>query len=485
MADQKITDLTNYTPPIDADVIPIVDNTTSSTKKVTWANIKATLKTYFDTLYGGANQLITSFTANDNITIGDAVGISNGADNKIVKALRFTPDDWVNHPSMTEIRDIIAVDTDTYVCCFLSPTSSLLKLVSFTVSGTTITFGNPTNIMQGSIGAISIAKLDTNKFAMSWAYTAYNYDAYYQVFTVSGTSITAQGADGVVGGTFYTTACCQLDTDKYAVFFTGSGGGGFTAVWSFSTYSRSTTGTTSTLGGNMQPNANGYGISMVKVDTDKWIVFNAYSGYAQCFSISGSTITSGSEVNLSAGSTSATAKHTKVISGSANTFWYMGKGFYGYCTVSGTTITKVSGTTIADHLSGDLFLDGTDVLMLVESSTTSLNELSVMTYSSGIVKTKKFAMTISNGKGADAVGGGQYTITGTSSYNVEGMSDNFIGIAQETVSKDASVDVLLKGVDDNQSGLVAGLKYTVLDGAFTPSETDVKGIGVSDTEILI
>lgn len=51
MSDTKISALTNYTPPLDADVLPIVDTANTTTKKVTWANIKATLKTYFDTLY--------------------------------------------------------------------------------------------------------------------------------------------------------------------------------------------------------------------------------------------------------------------------------------------------------------------------------------------------------------------------------------------------------------------------------------------------
>lgn len=51
MADQKITDLTGYTTPLDADVVPVVDVANDTTKKTTWSNIKATLKTYFDTLY--------------------------------------------------------------------------------------------------------------------------------------------------------------------------------------------------------------------------------------------------------------------------------------------------------------------------------------------------------------------------------------------------------------------------------------------------
>lgn len=47
-----IAGATEKTTPIDADIIGIGDSTTAfSLKKLTWANLKATLKTYFDTLY--------------------------------------------------------------------------------------------------------------------------------------------------------------------------------------------------------------------------------------------------------------------------------------------------------------------------------------------------------------------------------------------------------------------------------------------------
>lgn len=48
---------TAKTTPVDADVMPLADSAASNVlKKVTWANIKATLKAYFDTLYAGIPQ---------------------------------------------------------------------------------------------------------------------------------------------------------------------------------------------------------------------------------------------------------------------------------------------------------------------------------------------------------------------------------------------------------------------------------------------
>lgn len=56
-----ITAASAKTTPVDADTMPLSDSAASNViKKVTWANIKATLKTYFDTLYQPLDATLTA-----------------------------------------------------------------------------------------------------------------------------------------------------------------------------------------------------------------------------------------------------------------------------------------------------------------------------------------------------------------------------------------------------------------------------------------
>lgn len=70
---QRIGDLingaTDKSTPVDADLVPLADSTASwITRKLSWANIKATLKTYFDTLYRSASDELTVRLASQQTT---------------------------------------------------------------------------------------------------------------------------------------------------------------------------------------------------------------------------------------------------------------------------------------------------------------------------------------------------------------------------------------------------------------------------------
>lgn len=71
---------TSKTTPVDADEIPIVDSAASNVlKKLTWANIKTTLKTYFDTLYkpkDRTNTVASSATPSINTDTTDIFTIT-------------------------------------------------------------------------------------------------------------------------------------------------------------------------------------------------------------------------------------------------------------------------------------------------------------------------------------------------------------------------------------------------------------------------
>lgn len=81
MADQKLTDLTAATSPVDADLLYTVQDvaTTPTSKKITWTTIKTFLKTYFDSL----TQTLTNKTLNSDTNYIDA----NATHSKVFLAL--------------------------------------------------------------------------------------------------------------------------------------------------------------------------------------------------------------------------------------------------------------------------------------------------------------------------------------------------------------------------------------------------------------
>lgn len=72
--------------PVDADEMPLADSAASfDLKKLTWANLKATLKTYFDTLYVSSSGAVTSVFGRTGAVVAatndyTAAQVTNAAD---------------------------------------------------------------------------------------------------------------------------------------------------------------------------------------------------------------------------------------------------------------------------------------------------------------------------------------------------------------------------------------------------------------------
>ena len=158
MADLKITELTAFTTPVDADLGVMVDDPagTPVTKKITWANIKATLKTYFDTLYQAAGSYMADVvTTKGDVVVGDASGdaarLGVGTDTHVLTAdsgeasgVKWAAAGGAGGPTFYEPRSVVpfasigAAQTAYYAPFVSASTISVTKILYWlkTLAGT-------------------------------------------------------------------------------------------------------------------------------------------------------------------------------------------------------------------------------------------------------------------------------------------------------------------------------------------------------------
>src|SRR3990167_496532 len=425
----------------------------------------AKLATNIPSLAGG--NMVVSMTAGEDITIGTPVGISNNIANTVARADRksstatygFTASTFAfNTPYICPIGG----DKFIFISNQASDDSLYATVGSVDPDTLTVTVGTSLAATADINEAVTptVCKLDTDKFIVFYTEDASAVIVKCRVATVSGTTITyGAAATFFTGGTniSYTTAdfistdkgiCvikCATGTDSRAVAFTVSG----TTV---------TAGTPQTMGANTNANVT---TKVKKIGTDKFVIFALEgTGYVQVGTLSGTDITLGSEVN-SGGNGGSDETNTDIVSPATDVFVlrYSDVGTQASliaATVSGTVPTFGTELTSQFNEAGGLYEKSASLIYAsTGSSTNDVHELvlsgNTLSNNGIIIRTGTYGYIMGIDNGYYIIG----NISGTTlTVWIENMSNNFIGIAQATVLKSASVNVLYRGKDTNQSNLI-------------------------------
>lgn len=102
------------TTPVDADTVALIDSAASNVlKKLSWANIKATLKTYFDTFYQPVASVLSNTTASFTTALETKLnGIETNAD--VTDTANVTAAGALMDSEVTNLDDVKAFDPADY-----------------------------------------------------------------------------------------------------------------------------------------------------------------------------------------------------------------------------------------------------------------------------------------------------------------------------------------------------------------------------------
>lgn len=418
--------------------------------------------------------------ASEDLTAGIPVGISNLIDDSVSEALTQSLSKALGYTVVNKF-DQIFINSTTLVIVFEEATGGNVRAIAATINpndySNYYTFGTPVYLDQ-TIRTIDLCKIGTNRFAVVTTSQQDGQTTQLIVCSVSGNTITVgSGVNPFSTAVLYSASVCEVDTDVLVVScFSGSNNARSRVV--------TVSGIVCTLGTvtvqGDAPTASIINTFTTKIDTNKFVLVfrGTTTTKVVAGSISAGTITFGTAI----AATGAGIPRC-VISPSAGNFVvsFDTPSVYPY-TVSGLNV--IQGTPILTLDIHSLYAKSPTEIYLYKNGATNgvickaTLGSNILTYN-GILIQKIHPITtpVKACHNYFAVGLSTFScgIAVNSDYDffVEGMSNQYLGICQDTASKGASVNVLLTGVDSNQSGLITGTLYQVgTSGVLTAVESN-------------
>lgn len=384
--------------------------------------------------------------------------------------------------------------------------------IAGSVSGSTITFGLPTVLYSYASQRYFALSYSTSAgvFLLSWS-DVYQTRGVSAVVTVSGTNI-SMGTPALFQSSDieYVSSAYHVAQDKFVVAYrhNGASGRGYAIAASIS-------GTTVTYGAGTQFEGTAIDYTTLTYDTAQQkclLTFKPSSGYGRALvvTVSGTTLSYGAGLNFTPNTNfSYPGAAYDPISGK-HLVAYSGTSGYGYVvvlTVSGTTVTAGTPVNIAAQAQ-ERFSCAYDSIanrVLVSYVYGGMQPQVVQVAISGTVPTVGTSATLGGleypegvSNVYDPVAGKVVVIFDDSANNgdtnivTSGVSNlttsNFIGVSSAAYTNGQTATIQTIGaVDDAQSGLTAGLKYYVTPtGTLSTTDSGVfAGTAISATKLIV
>lgn len=273
---------------------------------------------------------------------------------------------------------VVAMSSTQALIFYMDSTTSM-KVVLATVSGSTVTYGTPVTVsssLSGGESKFQAASLSSGTAVV----TAANATTIYAFgVTLSGSTITVGSATTITSSASYSNSAINVfassSTNGIVAYTTDNGANNVASVIGFTI-----SGTTITFGSaqTLLSLATGASIGTVvctKLATGSFVCLYGVpisSAYARTFTVSGSTVTLGTQTTFS-GVNNLYAAYYVMLSNTAgyaasSTCAVMFQPFYG---VDGYFILNISGTTISSSISG-LIRQGLSTSFFYQPNNTSL-----------------------------------------------------------------------------------------------------------------